>query len=60
MPQERVVYPNDTTTQIERMIEHINTWKIDNPYVNPREVSLVITKLEEAALWSLKMVKHDE
>jgi hypothetical protein len=59
MPLERTVYPTDTTTAIEKLIEHLNTWKQDNPKANPREVALVITKLEEAAHWSLFMVKRD-
>lgn len=59
MGEERIVYPNDTTNSIEKMVKHLNEWKQDNPSANPREVALVITKLEEAALWSLKMVRHD-
>lgn len=59
MREEKIVYPNDTTHAIEKIIQHLNKWKIDNSYSNPREVALVITKLEEAAMWSLKMIKNE-
>ena len=59
MGEERIVYPNDTTRLLETRIAHLRQWQIDNPRCNPREVALVITKLEEAALWSLRMVKHE-
>ena len=59
MREEKIVYPNDTTRQIDRMIDELNKWKVNNPLVNIRETSLVITKLEEASMWSLKMVKNE-
>ena len=59
MQEEKIVYPNDTTRAIDKIIEHLNVWKKDNDRVNPRELALVITKLEEASLWSLKMVKQE-
>lgn len=60
MQDTKTVYPNDTTRAIERLIKHLNEWKVNNPSSNPRETALVITKLEEAAHWSLEMVKQTD
>ena len=54
-------YKNDIVRGIEQLIESVNKWKNigkPNPHANPRETALVITKLEEAKMWALQMVKR--
>lgn len=56
MEEEVVFLKNDTYRLIEGIIEHIKKWQTEGGRVNPRETALVITKLEEALFWSMKMV----
>lgn len=60
MREEETVYPNDTTRQIRKMIEHLEDWRKDNERCDQLHTAMVITKLEEAELISLRMVKEDE
>lgn len=60
MREEEIVYPNDTTSAIRRQIEHIKSWSTDNDRADPRHVAMVLTKLEEAELLSMRMVKQTE
>ena len=60
MRSEETVYPNDTTRNIRSMIAHLEEWRTDNERCDQRHVAMVISKLEEAELLSLRMVKHDE
>ena len=60
MGLEETVYPNDTTIAIRRMIEDLEAWRVDNLRCDQRHVAMVITKLEEAELLSLRMVKQDD
>lgn len=60
MRSEEVVYPNDTTRNIRKQIEHLEEWREDNPKCDQRHTAMVISKLEEAELLSLRMVKEDE
>ena len=58
--EEKVTFvKNDTVREIEQRIEYLKKWREGNDSANPREVALVITKLEEAMFWALKMVKRD-
>lgn len=59
MREEVVIYPNDTTRAIQRVIEHLEEWRQDNDRCDQRHVAMVLTKLEEAELLSLRMVKED-
>lgn len=60
MQDEQILYPNDTTRKIEKMIAHLREWRAYNKKANERETELVITKLEEAKHWSYFMVNHEE
>ena len=62
MEEEIVFLKNDTYRSIESTLKHLKEWKDlngGNHHANPRETALVITKLEEAMMWSLQMVKRD-
>lgn len=52
-------YKNDTVRGIESLIDSIKSWQKNVNMSNPRETALVITKLEEAKMWALQMVKRD-
>ena len=53
---EDVTYSvNDTNRGIQRVIDDLKDW--ESPLCDPRVKALIITKLEEAQLWSLKLVK---
>ena len=54
------VVPNDTTRALQKIVKNLKKWKDGNDRANQREVALVITKLEEAILWSYAMVKHED
>lgn len=56
MRKEEIVYPNDTTNSIRKMIADLEEWRQDNPKCDQRHVAMVISKLEEAELLSLRMV----
>lgn len=38
---------------------HLEKWRTDNNRCDQRHVAMVVTKLEEAELLSLRMVKQD-
>ena len=59
MREEEVVYPNDTTRAIQRIMGNLEEWRQDNDRCDQRHVAMVLTKLEEAELLSLRMVKED-
>jgi len=46
---------NDTFREIDNILTRLKEWESD--LANPRVKALVITKLEEAQLWSLKLIK---
>jgi len=58
MEEKIEFYKNDTVRVLEKQIEYLHSWKIENPKCNQQETALVITKLEEAKMWSLLMVKR--
>lgn len=59
MRSEETVYPNDTTRNIRKQIEYLEGWRENNEHCDQRHVAMVITKLEEAELLSLRMIKQD-
>lgn len=59
MRSEEVVYPNDTTAAIRRQMEELEEWRQDNDRADQRHVAMLLTKLEEAELISLRIVKED-
>ena len=59
MREEEAVYPNDTTRAIQRMMSNLEEWRQDNDRCDQRHVAMVLSKLEEAELLSLRMVKED-
>lgn len=52
-------YKNDTFRALDKLIAGIQEWRTENDRCNQRETALVLTKLEEARLWSLQMVNRD-
>jgi hypothetical protein len=60
MGQEETVYPNDTTNAIRKLIKDLEQWRIDNAKCDQRHTAMVITKLEEAELLTLRMVIEDQ
>ena len=56
MQSEETVYPNDTTRAIRHMISHLEEWRENNERCDQRHTAMVISKLEEAELLSLRMV----
>lgn len=55
MGEEFTAVINDATEEIGAVIKHLR--EIDSPRVDPRVRAIIITHLEEAQLWSLKMIK---
>lgn len=60
MEQEINYYSNDTIRGIEKIIAGVKEWQKDNDRAVPRNVALVITKLEEARFWALEMVNRSD
>lgn len=60
MREEQVVYPNDTTRSIQRIMQHLEEWRQDNPVCDQRHTAMVLSKLEEAELLSLRMINHED
>ena len=60
MGSEETVYPNDTTRTLRKLIKHLREWREDNPMCDQRYTEMVISKLEEAELLSLKIVNQLE
>lgn len=58
MGEERIFEVNDTTRGIEK--EHADLLKWDSPLCDKRIKAMILTKLEEAALLSLKLIKVAE
>ena len=46
---------NDTYRALEKLIGDLRAW--ESTSADPRVKALVITKLEEAQLWSLRLIK---
>lgn len=59
MRSEETVYPNDTTRAIRTLIERTRDWGTGNGMADQRHLAMVLTKLEEAELLSLRMVRED-
>jgi hypothetical protein len=60
MNEEVVFTVNDTTRGIERVMEGVRKWRNASDLVDERATAIVLTKLEEAAMWSLKMVAESK
>ena len=60
MEEKIELYLNDTYRALDNKIEHLKKWRINNSHCNQEETYQVILKLEEAKMWSLKMVKRDD
>jgi hypothetical protein len=58
MQAQETVYPNDTTRDIRLLIADLEAWRKDNDKCDQRHVAMVISKLEEAELLSLRMVSN--
>ena len=55
---EDETYPiNDTNRAIGKTIDSLKAWESD--LADPRVKSIILTKLEEAQLWSLKLIKEE-
>ncbi len=59
---EEVAYViNDTHRAIQRIMDDLNKWAAEFPDAcDPRIKAIMITHLEEAQLWSLKVVRRGE
>ena len=51
-------YKNDTVRVIEKQIEYLKEWRINNSSAWERETEQVILKLEEARYWAMQMVNR--
>ena len=63
MQEQETIYPNDTTQAIRSLIKNMQDWKNHtphNPHRDDRHFAMVLTKLEEAELLSLRMIKHED
>lgn len=58
MGEEKTYQVNDTNRAIGRVIDNLRTF--DSTSCDSRVKALVLTKLEEAQLWSLKLIKSNE
>jgi predicted metal-binding protein len=57
MDEKIIISLNDTHRALGRLIDNINGWAVGSELCDQRVAAIVKTKLEEAQLWSLKMVK---
>ena len=56
---EEITYPvNDTNRAIGSIIKDLRAW--ESPLCNERIRALILTRLEEAQLWSLLLVSQAE
>lgn len=56
---ERIEFwANDTSRAIADIAQHVS--EFDSPLCNERAKALVLTKLEEAWFWALRLVNHDD
>lgn len=55
MGEEFKAIINDTNRAIEDVIDYLSG--LDSPRLDPRVKAIIITHLEEAQLWSLKLIK---
>ena len=58
MQEELTMYPNDTTRAIQRVTENLKAFQ--SPLCDQRIKALILTKLQEAELFSLLLIKKDE
>ena len=57
MGEQEIFYPNDTTRMLREILEHLEEWRTANEFCDQRHTAMVMTKIEEAELLSLRMVK---
>ncbi|MGI8483727.1 MAG: hypothetical protein ACR2OU_05645 [Thermomicrobiales bacterium] len=56
---ETITYEvNDTSRQIKSVADHLRQW--DSPLADQRIKAMILTKLQEAELLSLLLVRNDE
>jgi hypothetical protein len=56
---EEVTFPvNDTNREIGEVLQKLRAF--ESPLCDPRVKALVLTNLEQAQLWSLKLIKPEE
>jgi len=58
MGEEKSYTINDTNRAIGSVISNLTAW--ESPKCDPRVKALILTKLQEAQLWSLLLGKQDE
>ncbi len=58
MGEEKTYTINDTNRSIGRLIEDLQKW--DSSYCDPRVKAIIVTKLQEAQLWSLVLIKEQK
>lgn len=56
MGEEIIFSVNDTNRAIGKIIANLNGF--DSPLLDKRVKAIIITNLEQAQLWSLKMIKE--
>lgn len=56
MGEELTMYPNDTSREIQQTMERLRAW--DSPLCDQRVKAIMLTKLQEAWLFSLLLVTH--
>ncbi|MCP4651157.1 MAG: hypothetical protein GY853_13910 [PVC group bacterium] len=56
---EEITFPvNDTNRSIDKIIQELKNF--NSPNCNIRAKALVLTNLEQAQLWSLKLINQEE
>lgn len=58
MGEDKTYAINDTNRAIARVIENLAKW--ESPKCDPRVKAIILTKLQEAQLWSLLLVNSDD
>lgn len=58
MGEEKIYQINDTHRAIDSVIKNLSAW--ESPRCDGRVKAIIITKLQEARLWSLELVKFDD
>jgi len=58
MGEEKTYTINDTNRAIGSVISNLTAW--ESEFCDPRVKVLILTKLQEAQLWSLLLVKEQQ
>jgi hypothetical protein len=55
--EDEITYPvNDTNRAIQKIMDDLAKWRTQSDRCDQRVASIMLTTLEEAQLWSLKLV----